>query len=231
MPKNIVKKTTRPLNPNPGVTRSRVAYTAQHSGPDQQQRRLTKTAAGATGAPKITTPAVRVEFSPTRTTEPSKPTAALRPSSLTPRGEANLSQGSASQKAPPAASVLKASSAVPPPTPKAPVQPALPRSPEKPAVLAQAPKATEPRTVTVNFALLKPDAKQVLLCGEFNAWSRSATPMKRHHEGRWETTVALVPGRYQYKFIVDGEWIPDPLAHENVWNYHGTLNSVIEVRA
>ena len=26
-------------------------------------------------------------------------------------------------------------------------------------------------------------------------------------------------------------WIPDPLAHENVCNQHGTLNSVIEVRA
>ena len=28
----------------------------------------------------------------------------------------------------------------------------------------------------------------------------------------------------------DGEWIPDLLAHEHVWNQHGTLNSVVEVR-
>jgi len=53
--------------------------------------------------------------------------------------------------------------------------------------------------------------------------------MKRHHDGHWEATVALAPGRYQYKFIVDGEWITDPKAQENVRNYHGTLNSVIEV--
>jgi hypothetical protein len=31
--------------------------------------------------------------------------------------------------------------------------------------------------------------------------------------------------------LVDGEWIPDLLARENVWNRHRTLNSVIEVRA
>ena len=48
--------------------------------------------------------------------------------------------------------------------------------------------------------------------------------------GTWETTVELAPGRYQYKFVVDGQWIPDPLAHDNVWNQHGTLNSVVEVR-
>jgi hypothetical protein len=48
--------------------------------------------------------------------------------------------------------------------------------------------------------------------------------------GHWETTVALAPGRYQYKFVVDGEWIPDLLAQENVWNEHGSLNSVVEVR-
>jgi len=55
--------------------------------------------------------------------------------------------------------------------------------------------------------------------------------MKRHDDGHWETTVALAPGRYQYKLIVDGEWIADPAAEENVSNEHGSLNSVIEVRA
>jgi len=55
--------------------------------------------------------------------------------------------------------------------------------------------------------------------------------MKRDEGGHWETTAALAPGRYEYKFVVGGEWIPDPLARENVWNCHGTLNSVIEVRA
>jgi hypothetical protein len=107
--------------------------------------------------------------------------------------------------------------------------PEPPKSPEKAAVVAQAPKPTATKTVNVSFALFEPDAKQVSLCGDFNGWASDATPMKGQEGGHWETTVALAPGRYQYKFVVDGHWIPDPLAHENVWNQHGTLNSVIEV--
>ena len=96
---------------------------------------------------------------------------------------------------------------------------------------ASAEKPTAPKTLSVSFALHKPDAKGVLLCGEFNGWSPIATPMTRHNDGHWKTTVALAPGRYQYKFIVDGEWIPDPAAQNNVPNQHGSLNSVVEVRA
>ena len=91
--------------------------------------------------------------------------------------------------------------------------------------------ASCPVGFSVRFAIHKPDAKGVSVCGEFNGWSSNATPMRRDSSGHWETTVALTPGRYQYKFVVDGEWIPDPLTHENVWNQHGTLNSVVEVRA
>jgi hypothetical protein len=54
--------------------------------------------------------------------------------------------------------------------------------------------------------------------------------MKRHDDGRWETTVVLAPGRYQYQFVADGEWIADPAAQKSVPNQHGTLNSVVEVR-
>ena len=85
--------------------------------------------------------------------------------------------------------------------------------------------------IKVTFALLEPEAKQVSLCGDFNGWASHAMPMSRHAGGHWEATLELAPGRYEYKFLVDGQWMPDTLAHENVWNPHGTLNSVIEVRA
>lgn len=83
----------------------------------------------------------------------------------------------------------------------------------------------------VTFVLPICDANRVSLSGEFNDWSPDTTPMKRYDDGHWETTIELAPGRYEYKFVRDGEWIPDLLARENVWNRHGTLNSVIEVRA
>jgi hypothetical protein len=90
-------------------------------------------------------------------------------------------------------------------------------------------KPTAPQIVNVTFVLFEPNAKQVSLCGEFNGWSINATPMKRDDAGHWETTVALAPGRHEYKFVVDGNWIHDPLARVNVWNQKGTLNSVAQV--
>ena len=97
------------------------------------------------------------------------------------------------------------------------------------ATLPEPPKP--PQTVKVTFVLLEPDAKQVFLCGEFNGWASNATPMKRDDAGHWETTLALAPGRHEYKFLVDGNWKHDPLARVNVWNRNGTLNSVAQVRA
>jgi 1,4-alpha-glucan branching enzyme len=93
-------------------------------------------------------------------------------------------------------------------------------------VQAAAPVA--PRTVDVRFSVFQPQAKAVSVCGEFNGWSAKANPMKLHGEGLWQTVVALKPGRYQYKFVVDGEWMPDPEAKQNVCNSFGTLNSVVE---
>ena len=114
---------------------------------------------------------------------------------------------------------------------RTPLQSEQPKSPETAAVVAHAPKPTAAKAVNVAFILFEPDARQVALGGDFNRWASDATPMKRHDGGQWEIAVALAPGRYEYKFMVDGHWMPDPLAHENVWNQHGTLNSVIEVRA
>jgi 1,4-alpha-glucan branching enzyme len=83
----------------------------------------------------------------------------------------------------------------------------------------------------VLFTLDRPDAQIVYLCGDFNEWSpRSLRMFRRGASGPWERRVPLEPGRYQYKFIVDGEWIHDPAARENTPNLHGSLNSVIEVR-
>jgi 1,4-alpha-glucan branching enzyme len=79
------------------------------------------------------------------------------------------------------------------------------------------------------FALEAPQAGRVAVCGEFNDWSLEATPMQRLHGHRWEATLALRPGRYQYKFVADGQWLADPQASATVPDGHGAINSVIEV--
>jgi hypothetical protein len=45
--------------------------------------------------------------------------------------------------------------------------------------------------------------------------------------GRADLTLA--PGRYEYRFIVDGEWMADPLAKDFVPNPFGGQNSLLEV--
>jgi hypothetical protein len=55
--------------------------------------------------------------------------------------------------------------------------------------------------------------------------------MNRQEGGRWEADLALGPGRYQYKFVVDGQWLPDPNAHGSIRNDFGSFNSLIDVRA
>ena len=38
-----------------------------------------------------------------------------------------------------------------------------------------------------------------------------------------------VAGRYEYLFVVDGQWLPDPNARESVQNPYGGTNSVLTV--
>jgi 1,4-alpha-glucan branching enzyme len=83
----------------------------------------------------------------------------------------------------------------------------------------------------VAFVLSSREAEEVYLCGDFNEWSPGSLPMIRHGgDNWWEKRLVLAPGRYEYKFIVNGVWIHNPDAAENVPNIHGSLNSIVEVR-
>jgi len=96
-----------------------------------------------------------------------------------------------------------------------------------PTVPQQQPLASGP--AQVSFQLHRPNAAKVSLAGDFNGWSSTATPLQRNSEGTWQIAFALAPGRHQYKFIVDGEWITDPAAAESAANEFGSVNSVVTV--
>jgi hypothetical protein len=55
----------------------------------------------------------------------------------------------------------------------------------------------------------KRNATHVYLSGSFNNWSTMENRMQKT-AGGWEISIPLVPGVYQYKYIVDGKWITDP---------------------
>jgi len=84
--------------------------------------------------------------------------------------------------------------------------------------------------VEVEFVLGRCGAEQVCVCGDFNGWQPDTLRQIGDAEnGLWEKRLPLRPGRYEYKFLVDGEWVHDPNASENVPNVFGSLNSVLNV--
>lgn len=94
--------------------------------------------------------------------------------------------------------------------------------------------AVAPETVhVVRFELDAPDAKAVALVGDFNGWSKSATPLvERTGAGRWTVSVQLPAGRHEYAFVVDRgkgtQWVADPYA-TSVRDDFDTVSSVVTV--
>ncbi|MCJ7772955.1 MAG: isoamylase early set domain-containing protein, partial [Desulfobacterales bacterium] len=62
----------------------------------------------------------------------------------------------------------------------------------------------------VNFSLEATEAKEVILMGDFNNWNPKKHLMKSDENGLWNQSVMIPPGRYEYKFLIDGNWIEDP---------------------
>lgn len=79
------------------------------------------------------------------------------------------------------------------------------------------------------FALAAPDARSVALVGEFNDWDPASTPLARTPGGRWETSIPLGAGRYEYAFVVDGERVVADPAATAVAGDFGAPNSVVLV--
>ncbi|MFH1754624.1 MAG: alpha amylase N-terminal ig-like domain-containing protein [Candidatus Latescibacterota bacterium] len=70
----------------------------------------------------------------------------------------------------------------------------------------------------------------VFLAGTFNNWSATANQMTDDDgDGIFEYTMDLVPGRYEYKFVVNGTWYEDLNAAEFVDDTHGGRNSILNV--
>ena len=87
----------------------------------------------------------------------------------------------------------------------------------------------EVTTAGVRFVADFPRAAEVRLTGSFNDWSSQGTPLYRREDGRWECLLPIAAGDHQYRFIVDGAWLPDPHNEENVSNEFGGANSLVAV--
>ena len=82
----------------------------------------------------------------------------------------------------------------------------------------------------VLFVTEAPGATEVRLAGDFNNWTPEKTPMQRNGaENAFQKLITLPPGRYRYRYVIDGEWVTDPHNDHVEGNPFGGVDSVIEV--
>jgi hypothetical protein len=125
-----------------------------------------------------------------------------------------------------------------------PVAPSLPAAPKPAATAAtlspiltptaQVPKIAQAKPATspanhIYLEFVRADAKSVFVAGSFNEWKPDQTPLSPAGNGHWVGDLSIKPGRHEYLFVVDGQWLPDPNAKESVGNPFGGKNSVLVV--
>ena len=80
------------------------------------------------------------------------------------------------------------------------------------------------------FVFYAPEAKDVFVVGDFNNWDvNNDARLAKKENGMWERRFYMVPGRYKYKFIIDGLYFEDPENPNKETNEYGNLYSVFEI--
>ncbi len=88
--------------------------------------------------------------------------------------------------------------------------------------MARQSKSTKEQT----FRFAAPDARSVLLVGDFTRWQEQAIPLRKDKKGIWRASIELAPGKHAYRFLVDGEWRDDPECMQRVPNPFGGQDMV-----
>ncbi len=73
------------------------------------------------------------------------------------------------------------------------------------------------------------NAQKVFLSGDFIDWKENLLACEQKDQ-TWIYTLSLPPGRYAYKFLVDGKWTVDPDNPQTEMDWMGHLNSIVEVK-
>jgi len=93
-----------------------------------------------------------------------------------------------------------------------------------------APAETEAAPVLVRFAFEDRHAHQVFVAGSFNDWNPIALD---HEDGVRDTlfvaTLPLPRGVHEYMFLVDGNWVRDPLVSDSRPDGFGRQNSLLRL--
>jgi chromosome partitioning protein len=79
------------------------------------------------------------------------------------------------------------------------------------------------------FVVRATGARDVRLAGDFNGWNPDLTPMRPLRHDTFQARLPLAPGRYHYRYVIDGRWEKDPANEHVEMNPYGELNSIVEV--
>jgi len=87
-----------------------------------------------------------------------------------------------------------------------------------------------PSTGNTTFTLRgHTDAQVVAIYGSFNDWIQTKNYCAKESEG-WVCRIDLMPGKYTYKFLVDGVGLNDPANSVTEDDGNGHMNSVIIIK-
>lgn len=98
----------------------------------------------------------------------------------------------------------------------------------EPMLLAEHVASAGPKPVRLR--LVREGARSVFIAGSFNNWEPRRIALRPVDAGIWEIDLLLPAGQYEYRFVVDGEWLDDPLAGRVVENPFGGVNAVLHVQ-
>lgn len=100
---------------------------------------------------------------------------------------------------------------------------------------APAPKAAPAASTSagrkrVTFQVTAPESSDVSVAGSFNNWETLALNAgSGAKSSTYSKILFLAPGTYEYKFIINGEWLLDPTCQETAPNEHGSQNSLLRL--
>jgi chromosome partitioning protein len=95
---------------------------------------------------------------------------------------------------------------------------------------ARVPVPTEREEKAIVFTIEAPPNARVQIAGDFNGWKPEVLHFTdRRGTPAWQKLFTLKPGKYQYKYLIDGQWTTDPENKEIADDSVGGSNSVVRV--
>ncbi|MFH1691056.1 MAG: AAA family ATPase [Candidatus Omnitrophota bacterium] len=83
--------------------------------------------------------------------------------------------------------------------------------------------------MAVTFRIPASVGKEIFVVGDFNNWVADENAKLERENGCWKKDLAIKPGSYRYRFIIDGKWQEDPANPNLEKNPFGEFDSLLKL--